>query len=89
MGDLRVTRGLDKWVMLRVSEVSHWLVNKSVLEKQLTVEELRLCKIRCSNALPMLSREHDNLQNHPHIAAGWLYQRFSLFRRGSSTPIEI
>ena len=75
-------------VMLRVSKVSHWLVNNGVLERQLTVEGLREA---VQNPLFNRSaRKHDNLQNHPsHIAVGWLYRRFSLFRRGPSTPIEI
>ena len=126
---------------LRVSKVSHWLVKKSDLERQLTIEELRdavqdteqnplLNKIfRYANILPgtrpywnnrrrqlegyvrnldnnvlfltfsaadmqwfdlqshmprfdeYLAGDdqakkriiYENLQNHPHIAAGWLY----------------
>jgi hypothetical protein len=139
----------------RVSKVSHWLVKKSDVEGQLTVEELKeavqniehnplLNKIfRYANVLPGTrpywnNKRHqleayarnldcnmlfntfsaadmqwfdlqrhmprfdeylagdeqvkkrivrDNLQNQPHIAAGWLYRRFKLFKQKVLEPL--
>src|SRR5436309_372153 len=140
---------------LHVSKVSHWLVKKSDLERQLTIEELKdavqdteqnplLNKIfRYANILPGTrpywnNRHHqlegyvrnldnnvlfltfsaadmqwfdlqshmprfdeylagdnqakkriiyENLQNHPHITAGWLYRWFKLFKQKVLEPL--
>jgi len=30
---------------------------------------------------------YENLQNHPHIAAGWLYRQFKLFKQKVLEPL--
>ncbi|KAN0072008.1 hypothetical protein V8E54_009737 [Elaphomyces granulatus] len=47
----------------------------------------RYDEYRAGNRTTRLQIVRDNLQNHPHIAAGWLYRRWQLFLKHVFKPV--